>query len=308
MPTITTRIQKEATPEQVNWRARLAAAEPQLIRSFQAWVTGLRDAVTDNDIRNAMITRSAGIFDQVLQAVAWKPSLGRIAEKEAVQEFDRLFDPTHAIGLSFDLHDPNFTTAVCEHQARLVVDVTKETRRAIANIVDRGYRNGTPTRDVAPMIREIIGLTARQAQAVMTYADAQRALGVRDDIVVDRAIRYSRKLRARRALTIARTETARAAVQGRLISYDQAAARGLYDVATAELEWSAIQDDPLEICAQLNGTRVPFGSTFDGLLPPAHPGCRCAVHLVVNASLADQARRARVHARTMGLAAEYARR
>lgn len=303
-------IRKEASPEHLSWRARIAAAEPAIIRTFLKWVTDLQAQVTETDISNALITRSAGIFDQVLRAVTFAPNLAPIAEHEAEREFDRIIDAGRniGIGLSFDLHDPNFARAVQDHQAALVRDVTKETRRAIANIVERGYRSGTPTRDLAPLIKDTIGLTARQAQAVVTYAESQSRLGIRPDIVSDRAIRYSRRLRARRALTIARTETARAAVQGRLASYDQAAGRGLFDTSTAELEWGAVQDDPLEICAQLNGTRVPFGSTFDGLLPPAHPCCRCEVHLVLSANAADVARAARLHERTMALAAQYANR
>lgn len=277
MPTIVY-IAKEATPEQLGWRARIAAAEKPLIGSVLAWVASLHAAIDEAEITRAVITRSHTALDHVLQAITFSPDLATPTVAEAEREFARIAGG-HGMRLSFDLRDPNFTTAVQEHEARLVREVTTETRRAIAAMIDRGYRNGTHTLDVAREIREAVGLTSRQAQAVLNYADAQRKLGVRPDVVADRAMRYAARMRTRRAQTIARTETARAQVQGRLQSYQQAADKGLFDVATAELVWSSVQTDPTEICAILDGERVPFGETFNGLLPPAHPACRCSVHL-----------------------------
>jgi SPP1 gp7 family putative phage head morphogenesis protein len=275
-------IVKEATPEQLGWRARIVSAERPLIAAFLLWVEQLHQQITDISVAHAVITRSTAAFDHVLQAVSFQPVLQPITLQEAERAFEDLIrDLQPSTRLSFDLHDPHFDVAVRDHQARLVREVNRETRRAIANMIERGYRQGMHPYDVAPQIRAAVGLTSRQAQAVLNYGDAMTKRGVKPQTMVDRTMRYAERMRTRRARTIARTETARAAVTGRLESYEQAAARGLFDTATAELEWSAVQDDPTEICAKLHGTRVPFGSTFDGLLPPAHPNCRCAVHLVL---------------------------
>lgn len=280
---MTVRVAKATNPEQLGWRNRIARHEPQLARAFLEWVARLRDQITSPQILHAVASGSSTAFDHVVQAVTFAPNLAPAAIDEAVREFDRLTTAGgHTLRLSLDLRDPNFTTALERDRARLVREVSGETRRAIANMVGRGYQRGIPVQDVAREIHEAVGLTSRQAQAVLNFADAQRARGVRPDLAVDRTMRYAQRMRRRRALTIARTETARAAVRGRLASYEQAAARGLFDPATAMLEWASVQDDPTEVCATLDGERVPFETgTFEGLLPPVHPGCRCSVHLVL---------------------------
>ena len=275
-------IAKEATPEQASWRARIARNEKPLIAAFLAWVAALHEQITDNVVADALISRAAGALDQVLQAVSFQPQLSPVAVDEAERTFVSLTrDFGHGLRLSFDLHDPNFDRMVQEQEARLVREVTQETRRAIGNVISRGYQTGTHPYVLAPQIRELVGLTSRQANAVMSFAEAQRKQGRSPEVVADRAIRYARRMRTRRAQTIARTETARAMVAAKQASWEQAAARGLFNPLTAELRWSAVQQDPTEICATLDGKAVPFGETFDGLLPPAHPNCRCDVSLVV---------------------------
>lgn len=277
-----TYLAKEASPEQLSWRARIAASEQPLRQSFLAWVAEIQAAVTDTAIAHAILTRGSQAFDHIIHAIEFQPVLGVVAGAEATREFDRLTtDLKTAVRLSFNLHDPNFDQAVRDHQARLVREVTQETRRAIANMIERGYRNGMHPYDVAPTIREAVGLTSRQGQAVLNYADALTKKGAAPSTVADRSLGYARRMRTRRAQTIARTETARAAVMGRLQSYDQAAAADLFDPQTAELEWSSVQDDPNEICATLDGERVPYGEDFAEGYPPVHPMCRCSVFLVL---------------------------
>lgn len=281
MPTVRY-IAKAATPEQLSWRARIAANEKPLRDAFIAWVAAVRAAIPVEAISHAILTRGTQAFDHVLQAVAFKPELASVATAEATREFDRLVRDLNAgLHLSFNLHDPNFDLAVQQHQARLVREVTDETRRAITNMIQRGYASGMHPYDVAPQIRAAVGLTARQAQAVLTFRDAQVKAGARSDLVASRTDRYAGRMLTRRARTIARTETARAAVMGRLASYEQAAANDLFDPQTAELEWSSVQDDPNEICAQLDGQRVPYVDGFEDGYPPIHPMCRCSVHLVL---------------------------
>lgn len=275
-------VSKAADPEQQAWRARIARAEPSLAAAFLSWVPQLQQAVQDAQIVHAIISRGAAAFDHVLAAIPFQPDLAPVAAAEAAREFEQVVRNVDAtLRLSFDLHDPHFEQALRDDEARLVREVTQETRRAIVNALARASRDGLHPYEVAPQIRQMIGLTARQAQAVLNYRRALEKAGRKPDQVARMTDRYSKRMLDRRARTIARTETARAQVAGRLASYEQAAAHGLFDPSAAELEWGSVQTDPTEICAQLDGKRVPFGDTFDGLLPPVHPCCRCDVHLVV---------------------------
>lgn len=286
MPAVRYHLRKEATPtpEQRAWRARIALNEKPLIAAFLAWVDALHEQLTDNVLATAIINRSAGMLDHILQAVTFQPVLLPTAVDEAVRSFDeiaRQIDPQ--LHLSFNLHNPHFDRMVQAEQARLVREVTTETRRAIANVVSRGYASGVHPYVLAPQIGEVVGLTSRQANAVMNFAEGQRKLGRKPEQVASSAMRYAGKMRTARAKLISTTETSRAMTSARIAGYMDAGAQGLFNTATAELEWSAVQDNPEEICAQLNGQRVPLGEDWDGELPGyVHPGCRCSCFLVLD--------------------------
>jgi SPP1 gp7 family putative phage head morphogenesis protein len=72
-----------------------------------------------------------------------------------------------------------------------------------------------------------------------------------------------------RARTIAVTESARAWTQGSILAWQES---GEVD----RMEWSA-EPDCCPICRTVQGTVVPLGTPFQGLMPPAHPNCRCAL-------------------------------
>lgn len=281
MPVVYFRKEATPTPDQRAWRARIAANEKPLIAAFLAWVDRLHEQLNDNVLANAIIHRSAATLDHILQAVSFQPVLYPIAVDEAERAFNDVSHLNPYLHLSFNLHNPHFDRMVQAEQARLVREVTAETRRAIANVVSRGYASGVHPYVLAPQIREVVGLTSRQANAVMNFAEGQRKLGRSPSRVADLSMRYAGRLRTNRAKLIGTTETARAMTNARVASYLDAGRQGLFNTATAQLEWSAVQDDPEEICAQLDGTKVALGDTFGGLLPPAHPGCRCSVHLVL---------------------------
>lgn len=72
-----------------------------------------------------------------------------------------------------------------------------------------------------------------------------------------------------RALTIAVTESARAFTQGSLLAWRESN-------EVEYIEWSA-EPTACPICRAVNGTTVQLDRTFGGILPPAHPNCRCAL-------------------------------
>ena len=123
------------------------------------------------------------------------------------------------------------------------------------------------------MIRPLIGLTSRQAAAVLKLRTAKGVLA---------ADRYAAQLLKHRALTIARTETIRASVDGQLAIWREAQRQGLLPM-NARKRWIVTPDDRLcPQCAPLKGVEVPLNSPFPGGVdgPPLHPNCRCAVSVV----------------------------
>ena len=76
-----------------------------------------------------------------------------------------------------------------------------------------------------------------------------------------------------RATMVAHTEAASAYTQGSIVLYQDSG-------IVSEVEW--MDADGCDICAPLNGVRVPLGEDIPRrLMVPAHPNCRCAIAPVV---------------------------
>lgn len=209
-----------------------------------------------------------------------------------VRKLDRVYEATaHAtvrqlakngIGMRFDLVDQAMVLQARQHGARLVVEVTQETRRAIREIVARSFSEGITPRDTAKLLREVVGLTSRQAKTVLKYRRALVKRGVSPADVERRTAAYGKRLVRQRAMVIARTETIAAATRGQLETWRVAQRVGLLPQAAMKV-WITTPDDRLcRFCRAMDGQLVPLNAQFAGWRgyvdgPPLHPRCRCAV-------------------------------
>lgn len=168
--------------------------------------------------------------------------------------------------------------------ARLVTEVTAEARAAIRVVVERAFVEGLPPREAARLIRSIVGLTERDALAVMNRQVALMARGVSPSRAQLMAERYAGTLHRRRALVIARTETMAASNEGQQQLWNQAVRAGHLE-ATLRKEWIVTDDErTCDVCMPLEGTTVPLQEPFpDFGNPPAHPQCRCTIGVAAEA-------------------------
>ncbi len=89
-------------------------------------------------------------------------------------------------------------------------------------------------------------------------------------------------MHARRALTIARTETIRASNMGQQELW-RAQRNGGRLTGHEQREWIVTPDDRLcPQCAAMEGALAPFDQAFSNgvMVPPLHPNCRCTIALV----------------------------
>jgi hypothetical protein len=187
------------------------------------------------------------------------------------------------IDMSFDATNPEAIAWAEKRAAKLVTDVTKDVRVAIRIAVVEGLENGIAPINTARAIRSVLGLTERDASAVMKRQIELMQAGVSTKDASDRAERYAAKLTRARALTIARTETMSAANEGQLQLWEQAIEAGLLTGREQKVWMTA---DPCPICEAIEeagpvGIDEDFETeegSFSG--PPAHPNCRCSVGLV----------------------------
>jgi len=177
----------------------------------------------------------------------------------------------------FDGDLPDAVKAAKARAAKMVTEVSKETERAIRNAIATAIRNGTPPLEAAKTIRDLIGLTSAQAQAVLTFREQLKKQGLKPD-KIDKAVeKYSDRLLKERAERIARTEIMDALNAGQQAAWEQAQAQGLLS-ANATKEWIVTPDDLLcPECEAMDGKRVPLDEDFEDGDPPLHPSCRCTM-------------------------------
>lgn len=214
----------------------------------------------------------------------------------AVATVEQAYRVGHVAGrvtASLRLMNPSAVQASAS-AGRLVTGITTETRRGIQAIVESSVRDGLAPREAAKRLRSLIGLTERQAQAVLAQRAADAAAGRTADAIEARAQRYADRLLRQRAELIARTEILRAANEGQLDLWRQAQADGLLP-RDARKQWVVTPDDRLcPFCEPLDGDTQPLEGRFVSgrylvEAPPLHPQCRCTL---VMASRAVAARRA----------------
>lgn len=193
------------------------------------------------------------------------------------------------ISMTFQIDNPFVNTWINNHTAELVAQVTDETRRAIRSVITEAFQNGDPPRKAAMRIRSMIGLTDRDAKAVMRrWKELSADSSITEARVAKMTDEYAQSLLRRRALNIARTETVTAANRGVQIAWQEAQRQGSL-LPGVHQEWIAAVDSPrtCAVCLELDSQQVPVGQPFYSpslgrflLSPPAHPSCRCAVGLV----------------------------
>lgn len=183
----------------------------------------------------------------------------------------------------------------CERgAARFVTEITQTQEEGLRAVIQRAATLQDISVDtLARTIRPMVGLTHPQAVANMRYYETLLANGMKEEKAQDLAIRYAARQHRYRGYNIARTELAFAYNQGGYEGVKQAQEAGY--MGEVVKVWSTADDERVcPICGKLEGKRVAMEEDFDFTtqlagrpgaetimkVPPAHPGCRCAVKYV----------------------------
>jgi hypothetical protein len=241
------------------------------------------------------------------------PDQPRPLKKSLVQ----LFEKAVTDAFTFDRFDDATQQWLREQQDELIAELEDSVRDTIEQVIASGVRDGLSAEDMAADIRDTIGLTDRQAQAVMNYRsmledldpdalDRQlRAAGfdemlqdaIDNDIPLDEAAvntmvdAYESNYLDYRADTIAQTESVRMANAGLQDAYEQAIDRGALPAEAVRQYWQiALDEKTCPICESIpdnNPDGVAMGEDFDSDdgpqdQPPVHPSCRCSIEIVTD--------------------------
>lgn len=281
-----------ASVETLRNRVSLTQLEESVTRGEMTWeLSQAIDAVKVAKIAAQPQDLATKVYSQIMVAAVE----GQAAYVEGVYG-----PPVAAIIGRFNIVSPFVLRAAETLTADLIRGVSAETKMAVRRIIFNSVRDGIPPRDAARQIRQIIGLTTRQALAVDNLRKG--VFESTDDILLAerRAAAYSERLLKDRALNIARTETMRASNAGQNLLWQQMQNEGILPMDFRR-RWLVTPDDRLcPRCAPLQGKEVQLGYLFreteSGVLPsqrtpvagsttqfpPLHPRCRCVVVAVVD--------------------------
>jgi hypothetical protein len=170
---------------------------------------------------------------------------------------------TPGLTIAFDLVNPQAVTWAKANAARLIKDISSETRDAVRQAIARSMAGNLTVQQVARYVREIVGLTAKQEQAVYSFYERAIESGYADADALTEANAYAEKLRRYRSEVIARTEVLHAENRGQELLWEQAkAAGGLRGLVRM---WLATADEiraKCEICTAMDRKTTPIGEPW----------------------------------------------
>lgn len=217
---------------------------------------------------------------------------------------------------AFDATAVRAVSQMREMGLRLVREVTDEQRLVFRTVMTDGAARGLTTKQIAREVRESLGLTLRQEQAVANYrrllgegnADAlarqlrdrrfdgrvESALSGKRPLTeeeIDRMVgRYRERMLIYRSETIAITESRRAVHAGAREMYAQAVERGDLQPQQIVHTWRCRFNNTRDWHASMNGDNRPFNQPFQSGLgnrlmfpgDPSAPGadtirCQCVL-------------------------------
>ena len=281
-------------PLEPEWRSIHGVAnskQQELRRAFQRGISEFADDITVAELQRAFEDGDLGAVEAAIPWDDLPDHLDEMADeilettrRGATASLKHLPAAVQA-NLRFDLLNPRSVEFIRQYRFNLIRQISAETQEGIRRVILRAFEEGLHPRQSGRYIRDLVGLTQRQALAVDNRRRSLIARGVPQGRAMDQSMAYARKLHRRRAETIARTETMRAANAGQQLLWEQAVDEGLINPARTLREWIVTPDDRLcDFCEPMDGQRVGMDEDFQSELgpvhePPLHPSCRCAVSL-----------------------------
>lgn len=226
-------------------------------------------------------TLTDGLADGVVYTFQYVPHLHLLSSRKKL--YDVMLNTLHVGAKAspfkgeLEVTNPEAIAWAEREAAQLVKDIDDTAKAAIRAVVVESFEAGINPHDVARIIRKSIGLTERDAGAVMNRQLKLLADGVSSARASAKAKQYADTLLRRRADTIALNEAMRASAEGQRQLWHRAESKGLL---TGRERKMLIQVDPCPICAPMATEIVGINDDFSQGLPPFHVRCRCVEGLV----------------------------
>ena len=257
----------------------------------------IRELIAEGRIDQAIAAVNVQLIANGMQPVGQAASAGAVlAGQQAAANLADI--GLGHLNIGFGVTNPETINYLRDYEMGLIRGLTRDALASVRLAIANGVSAGRNPLDVARDVRQFIGLTPSQTQAVLNYRAGMENLnrdvlsrGLRDarfDPTIDTAIteqaplsqdyidravsRYAERYLKYRAETIARTEAIRAVNAGNQQLWRQAAADGKVDPDTVTRSWHYTHDSRTrpahrEIPA-MNPDGVGLNEPFDTPLGP----------------------------------------
>jgi hypothetical protein len=185
-----------------------------------------------------------------------------------------------ALGIRFDLKDPNAIKWIQEFAASEIKYISDSEREAIREIILDGYQRGTTPQQQARAIRQHIGLDPRRSKTLLNYGENLFSKGKVESEVWRLVQKKGQSLLAARANVIAVNEATEAGGRAVYESTKGAYERGVLPAGKYEAYRMITADEQTcETCNSHEGEPrlLPDGTypSTGSLIPKMHVSCRC---------------------------------
>lgn len=284
----------DKVPNEPEWKKIHSIADGQTNLMIESIVDGtneVKDDVNMSQMKEGFRDNSINVIEAAIGFTLYDSLLRRnegIIGNVFIQvgQSMKVHLPPSMRGFRFDSATPRAIAFVERSGANLVKEIGLGTRNAIRNEIKKALVEGLGVDRNARNIRNIIGLTERQAGAVTRFRKASLESGLSNEVVERRTKEYSERLLKARAENIARTELMTAANQGHLEMLRQGVEEGLIPADTKRV-WIVTPDDRLcPLCRPMEGQETGIFGMFVSAkgnidAPPLHPQCRCATGEII---------------------------
>jgi len=271
----------------------LRRREPVLMKWLYSTWNADSDAIKDQELRNAI--RDGEFSEAWLNR--WQQRYANFINIRLVGEWSRASQAASKlwkVGLErlhidhgFELLGHRLDQWVAFHGGELAVALSQAQHQALRNVL-RYHTVQKPISEsqLAKLLRPVIGLTPKQADAVRRFREQLVEEGELTLAQVEHRVQnnasWQRRIRAKR---MARTELATAYNYGGYYTMKDAVDAGAFEDVVIK-QWHTQEDERVcPWCGPLHEQIVGMEETYPGLtqkvpnvlVPPAHPNCRCLV-------------------------------
>jgi len=171
---------------------------------FNASVEEMRERMTVEEIAQAIEQRGITSAQTILAiaagsaasdalesqfsnvGAAWQEGFQEAGRQRADDLSGQVQGPLGTVRVSLDPGNEQMAARMREGRAKLVREITDQQRQVVENVVQDGLNRGINPRETARNVRQSIGLTAKQEQAVRNYREMLQGAHRRDFDAFDR--------------------------------------------------------------------------------------------------------------------------